>query len=85
MYVCCMYKYICMCKYIYIILYACVYILQACNPTPPVMVMVPRPPCGNGGVSPLPGMGGGLLFVCMYACMHACMQVSVYMSKYVRT
>ena len=51
--------------YIYIHLY--VYMVQACNPHPPtpVMVMVPRPPCGNGGVS--------CLYVCMHACVHASM------------
>ena len=57
-----------------------VHMVQACNPTPPVMVMVPRPACGNGRVSC--GNGG---VSCIYACMHACMYVfvSMYLCIYV--
>ena len=54
--------------------------VQACNPTPLVMVMVPSPPVDMGGFSPLPpvGMGGShackyaSMQVCMYVCMHVC-------------
>ena len=52
--------------------------VQACSPTPSVMVMVPvlvmdcspRPPCGNGGVS-----WSSSIFVSMYLCIDVSMYV----------
>ena len=65
--------------YIYVHIYG-----TGLQPHPPVMVMNPRPSCGNWGLSPplwewggplvwMDGWRDGWMDVCLHACMHACM------------
>jgi len=49
------------------------------QPHPPVMVMVPRLPCGNGRSIPSPPVGMEVSLVCMYVCVcvYVCMYVGI--------